>query len=94
MASVPYSIRPASDDGSFGKPPLFYQMQLTTYSWVFPGYTPPLPVSHYVVTYLSLPPDWRKEQKEITSLSLYHSNFVAQFLAHNRTSTNLGTINE
>ena len=49
---------------------------------------------HTRVTYLSLPPDLRKERREITLLSLYHFNVVAQFLAHNRTITNLGPVSE
>ena len=49
---------------------------------------------HSTVTYPSLPPDSRKARREITLLSWYHFSVVAQFLAHNRTITNLGPVSE
>ena len=49
---------------------------------------------HTAVTHLPLPPDSRKERGEITPLPLSHFNVVAQFLAYNRTITNLGPVSE
>lgn len=84
----------AETGGPFLKPPLFYQTEPDASCWVFSGHTPRLYVSHNVWTCLFLPPDTRKEQKEINFLSLCHSNLVAPFLAHSSPSAHPGPVSE